>query len=156
MNRTSVLAAAMNVRIAVERDVPEMHRLRMRVHENILRDASQVQPDHYLRMLNEHGRGWVCELEDRIVGFAVADLSRTNIWALFVDPNYEGRGIGRRLHETALDWLFDTGVPTVWLSTEPNTRAERFYTQAKWQYAGRQPNCEARYEMRRERWLTTR
>ena len=133
-----------------------MHRVRLSVRENILRDASRVQPEHYLQILNEHGSGWVCEVAGRIVGFVVADLTRSSIWALFVEPTYEGGGVGRCLHETALDWLFDSGATTVSLSTEPKSRAEHFYRQANWQYAGQQPNGEARYEMVRERWLTTR
>ena len=146
----------MNIRAAVERDIPEMHRVRLSVRENMLRDASRVQPEHYLQILNEHGRGWVCEVAGQIVGFVVADLTRSSIWALFVEPTYEGRGVGRCLHEAALDWLFDSGATTVSLSTEPKSRAERFYRQANWRYAGQHPNGEARYEMARERWLTTR
>jgi hypothetical protein len=52
-----------------------------------------------------------------------------------------------------LDWLFGTGFEQVRLSTEPGTRPERFYRAARWQYEGREPNGEARYEMSRESWL---
>jgi GNAT superfamily N-acetyltransferase len=149
-------AVAVNFRVAVEQDIPEMHRVRLSVRENVLRDASRVQPEYYLQKLNEHGNGWACEVAGRIVGIVIADFTRSSIWALFIEPTYEGRGVGRCLHETAFDWLFDSGATTVSLSTEPNSRAERFYRHANWRYAGQQPNGEARYEMIRERWLTTR
>jgi len=141
----------MDIRVAVVADIAEMHRVRMSVRENILRDASKIRIEHYRQMLDEQGRGWVCEMDGRIVGFTVADLARQNLWALFVEPGYEGRGIGRRLHEAALDWLFESGATAVWMSTTADTRAERFYKAANWQYAGRQPNGEVRFEMRRGR-----
>jgi GNAT superfamily N-acetyltransferase len=82
-----------------------------------------------------------------IAGFAVADLVRRNVWALFVDPQAEGRGIGRRLHDAMMDWFAAQGVERVWLSTDPGTRAEAFYRAADWQAAG-EYRGEARYEMR--------
>lgn len=130
-----------------------MHRIRMSVQENQLTDPTVVQPHHYREMLNEHGRGWVAKDDGRMVGFAAADLTRFNIWALFVDPGFEGRGVGRQLHETMMDWFFAAGAERVWLSTDHGTRAERFYQSAGWRYAGSQPNGEVRYEMSREHWL---
>jgi uncharacterized protein len=141
------------IRIAAEQDIPPMHRIRMSVTENRLSDPASVTAEDYRRMLTEAGRGWVYELDGRIVGFAVADLTRSNIWALFVDPPYERRGIGRGLHDTMLEWLFASGTPLVWLSTEPGSRAESFYRAARWQFRGKQRNGEARYEMTRQNWL---
>jgi len=34
--------------------------------------------------LTVKGKGWVCEIKNRIVGFAIADLQDNNIWALFI------------------------------------------------------------------------
>jgi hypothetical protein len=34
--------------------------------------------------------------------------------ALFVEPGYESCGIGRRLHDTMMEWFFAAGVPEVW------------------------------------------
>lgn len=129
-----------------------MHRVRMSVLENPLRNPDLVQPHHYEAMLERRGRGWVAKLGGRIVGFAIADLERSNVWALFVDPEAAGRGIGRRLHDTMLDWMFAADADYVWLSTEAGTRAEGFYRAAGWRYVGLEPNGEARYEMTREKW----
>ncbi len=142
----------MQIRLATEVDIPEMHRIRTSVRENRLANPSLVQPRDYLTMLAEHGRGWVAESDGRIIGFAVADLSRRNVWALFVDPASEGRGAGRQLHDAMMDWMFAAGAEEVWLGTDPGTRAERFYRSAGWRFAGGEPNGEARYEMSRDEW----
>jgi len=147
---------AMLIRPARQSDIPEMHRVRMCVRENVLRDPSAVTPEHTREMLvsRGRGRGWVCEIDGRIVGFAVGDLRASNVWALFVEPGYEGRGIGRQLHDAMLDWMFESGAERIWLSTDGGTRAERFYRRAGWQAAGMQPNGELRFEMSGERWAS--
>jgi uncharacterized protein len=142
-----------HIRIAEEQDIPQMHRIRMSVTENRLSDPSSVQPEDYQRILQKSGRGWVCEVGGHIVGFAVADLERSNIWALFVDPQYERRGIGRGLHDAMMEWMFSSGASNVWLGTESGSRAENFYRAAHWQLRGKQPNGEARYEMSRQSWM---
>lgn len=144
----------MHIRQATVADVAQMHRVRMAVHENRLGDPAWIQPRDYEAMLTERGRGWVAEADGRVAGFAVADASRANVWALFVDPDAEGQGIGRRLHDAMMEWFFGAaGAERVWLSTDPGTRAERFYRTAGWRFAGVEPNGEARYEMTRGDWV---
>lgn len=140
------------IRIAAEADIAEMHRIRLAVRENRLADPSAVQADDYRRMLAEHGRGWVAETEGRLVGFAVGDRTRGNVWALFVHPEFEGHGAGRMLHDAMMDWFFAQGAGSVWLSTDPGTRAEAFYRAAGWRPAG-EYHGEARYELSRQDWL---
>ena len=141
------------VRVATRVDFPAMHQIRMAVRENVLSDPARVQPSDYAAILEAGGRGWVAELDGRMVGFAVADLARSSVWALFVDPGFEGRGAGRRLHDTMMDWFFTAGADRVRLGTDPGTRAEGFYRSAGWRPAGDEPNGEVRYEMSREEWL---
>ncbi len=146
----------MNVRPASTEDIPDMHRVRMSVVENALSDPASVQPEHYRTMLLERGRGWVAEVDGRIVGFAVADLSRSNVWALFVEPAHEGRGLGRTLHSAMLDWMFQSGTELVWLSTTPGTRADRFYRAAQWVCTGAHGPDEVRFELSRAAWESQR
>jgi GNAT superfamily N-acetyltransferase len=68
------------------------------------------------------------------------------IWALFVRPGHEGGGIGRALFAAACDALFGAGSRTLRLSTDPDTRAERFYRAAGWREAGRAPEGELIFE----------
>lgn len=143
-----------SIRVATEADIPGMHRVRVSVKENTLSHPDRIGPADYRAMLLKDGRGWVCELDGEIAGFAVADLKRANVWALFVAPEYEKRGIGRRLHDTMLDWMFDTdpALNTVWLGTAPESRAEGVYLAAGWERIGLQPDGEIRFEMSRARW----
>lgn len=143
----------MNLRVATNADLAELGRVRMSVNENRLSDLSVLNPEDIDRILGD-GSSWICEVEDRIVAFAMADRLNANVYALFVEPGYEGQGIGRRLHDTMMDWLFEVGVPEVWLSTDPRTRAERFYRRAGWTAEGTRPNGEIRFTMSRKRWLT--
>ena len=136
----------MPLRPATPEDVDAMHRVRMAVRENVLSDPAAITPRHYLDMLGRRGRGWVVEEGGEIVAFAVADQSRRNVWALFVAPGHERRGHGRALHDAMMAWLFSQGDETVWLGTEPGTRAERFYRAAGWREAGRRPDGEIRFE----------
>jgi GNAT superfamily N-acetyltransferase len=143
----------MHIRTASVEDIGEMHRVRMSVRENQLADPALIQPHDYAILLAS-GRGWVAEVDGRVAGFAVADRERWNVWALFVDPLAEGRGMGRRLHDAMMDWFFaEADAERVWLGTDPGTRAERFYQAAGWRSAGPAPNGEACYEMSRAEWL---
>lgn len=143
------------VRVATEADVEEMQRIRRAVRENRLADPAAVQDHHVREMITERGRGWVAEVDGRVAGFAIGDLAGANVWALFVDPEFEGRGLGRRLHDAMMDWLFAAGLERVWLSTDPGTRAETFYRAAGWSPAG-EHRGEARYELSRAAWLARR
>lgn len=137
----------MPVRVATLDDIPAMHALRLAVRENVLSDPARVQPQHYRRMLEEDGAGWVYEEGGRITGFGIADHRRRNIWALFVAPGCEQRGIGRSLLAAMVSWLCERSGQTVWLSTMPGTRAERFYRAAGWRQTGVEPSGELRFEL---------
>lgn len=145
-----------SIRVARSDDIPEMHRVRVSVRENRLSDPDRVRPGDYRALLERGAGAWVVEVDGRIRGFAVADPDGANVWALFVEPAFEGRGIGRRLHETMMDWLFATGAQVAWLGTGPGTRAEAFYKEAGWRLAGAGENGERRYELSREEWKEIR
>jgi GNAT superfamily N-acetyltransferase len=124
--------AALHYRRARATDIPAMSAIRLAVTENVLRDRSKVTTPMYQDYLHLLGRGWVCLRGRRIVGFACASRADASIWALFVDPRHEGRGIGRKLLGFAVDWLFAIGKPEVTLETGKGTRAERFYGASGW------------------------
>jgi GNAT superfamily N-acetyltransferase len=144
----------MRIRVATEGDISEMGRVRMSVRENRIASVSSLSPGDTERMLRGDGRGWVSEIDGRVVGFAIADLSGANVYALFIEPEYERRGIGRLLHDTMMDWFFSHMVSSVWLSTDPGTRAENFYRKAGWIATGTEANGEIRFELSRDGWLT--
>lgn len=134
------------LREALIEDIPAMHRVRLAVRENILTPGA-IREEHYIPEITVSGRGWVITESDRVVAFAVGNKETANIWALFVDPEHEGKGYGRRLHAAMVEWLFLQGVQRIWLSTEPGTRAQRFYEAAGWRFRRNLPNGEHFYEL---------
>ncbi|MCL9805721.1 GNAT family N-acetyltransferase, partial [Flavobacterium amniphilum] len=113
-------------------DIDQIQVVRNSVKENTLSDPGLVTNKDCEEFMFERGKGWVCEIDNQIVGFAIADLKENNIWALFLDPAFEKKGIGRKLHQIMMDWYFSQTDEKVWLGTAFNTRAEQFYRQAGW------------------------
>ena len=138
------------IRQATERDVQPMNRLRLLVRENVLSDPALVTEAMTAEAISATGRGWVYEQQGKILGFSIALRQDPSIWALFVHPDHEGRGIGRELYEAAVDWLWDEGAEKIWLSTGPATRAERFYRDRGWQVAGTLANGDLKLELHRQ------
>lgn len=123
------------IRKAVTADIPRLMEIRAGVRENVLRDPSRVTAADYAWFVENQGI-FVWVEDARIVGFSAADPRNGNIWALFVEEAYEGRGIGRALFARACDALDAAGCPRIWLTTWPGTRAERFYRAAGWHMTG--------------------
>ena len=139
---------------ATKNDFPAMHRVRMSVRENTLSNPNLVTEKDYLEMLETGGKGWVCFDGNKLSGFAIVDLKKRNIWALFVSPGSENQGIGKKLQKRMLDWSFaQPDVESLWLSTAPGTRAEQFYQKTGWQKTGLTASGEIRFEMSRDTWL---
>jgi GNAT superfamily N-acetyltransferase len=127
-----------------------MHRVRTSVRENRLTSIVLTETD-YTDAIEVRGRGWVVDIDGVVVGFAVGNATNGNLWALFVDPRHEGQGYGRHLHDTVVEWLWTYGLDQLWLTTEPDTRAQRFYEAAGWQCVGRAENGELRFELHHPR-----
>lgn len=121
-------------RLARENDIPGMTAVRLGVGENRLSDPAWLTRQLWLDALDGSGNAcsWVCEVDGRIVGFSTGRIRESDIWALFVDPGFEGQGIGSRLLELATDWLAGQGVGTVVLSTTERSRADAFYQRKGW------------------------
>jgi GNAT superfamily N-acetyltransferase len=139
-------------REATLQDIPQLSFVRMSVKENVLNNPALVTEQHYVAYLTVRGKGWVCETAGRIVGLSIGDLHDNNVWALFILPGYEGKGIGRELLSLLLNWYFGHTSTRIWLSTAPGTRAEAFYRRFGWKDAGLQPNGEQRFELTAEEW----
>lgn len=143
----------MHFRQATLNDIPQIQVVRNSVKENMLYDAALVSDIDCEEFITRRGRGWVCTMDEQVVGFAIADLQEDNIWALFVHPAHEGKGIGKRLYQLMLDWYFAQGKTTVWLGTAPGTRAATFYKNAGLQQTCMHGSKEIIFEMTGEEWL---
>ena len=134
-------------REAKTEDIDKMHTIRMSVQENRLSDPARITPEDYELMLTERGKGWVCDVEGDILGFAIVDLQEAQVWALFVLPEQEGNFIGRMLHDMMISWCFSRGIPKLTLTTAPDTRAEKFYQKSGWQKIGTTDTGEVIFEL---------
>lgn len=122
-----------------------MHRLRTSVRENRLSDPNRITEASYLPYITG-GSAWVAETEDGIAGFAAVDAPATSVWALFVDPDAEGAGIGRALHIRMLEWAREQGISRLSLRTEGGSRAAQFFNRAGWTEAGIAADGEVLFE----------
>jgi GNAT superfamily N-acetyltransferase len=140
----------MSIREAEIADIPAMHRIRMAVRENVLTNPLAVQEADYEPYLSPPNKGWVCEISNNIVGFSIVDVKGNEVWALFVDPEHEGQGVGGRLHDILVNWYFSQNEEELILGTEEGTRAEKFYTQKGWKVSGQKSNGEIIFKMHRK------
>ncbi|MCB0443363.1 MAG: GNAT family N-acetyltransferase [Flavobacterium sp.] len=145
----------MIIREAKVDDIKQIQIVRNSVTENTLSNPDLVTDNDCEVFITLRGKGWVCELDNEIIGFAIVDLQENNIWALFLKPKFEKKGIGQLLHNTMLNWYFAQTKEKVWLGTAFNTRAEKFYRKAGWTAVGTHGSKEIKFEMTYSDWLAT-
>ena len=141
----------MNFRQAIPEDIPQIQIVRNSVKENHLSNPNLIPDDLVEEFITKRGKGFACEIDKKIVGFSIVDFVENNVWALFLLQEFEGKGIGKKLHQLMLDEYFSKTKETIWLSTEVNSRAEIFYKKQGWKNAGFHGN-EVKFEMSFEDW----
>jgi GNAT superfamily N-acetyltransferase len=145
-----VTNGAIVFREATGADLPGISRVRTSVVENALTMAQLeergITNASVAASFLKDSKGWVALQGEEIVAFSIADRAAQSIFALFVLPGYEDRGIGGTLLDSALRWLWDNGVERVWLTTGPGTKAVRFYQKRGWTCTGHGPRGDLRYE----------
>jgi GNAT superfamily N-acetyltransferase len=126
------------IRKAVRADYPRISEIRLSVRENILATSKYEGVDRTANWIFDNAAFWVWEEDGAIQGFSAADPRNGEIFALFIHPAYERRGIGRALLPLSCQILRDGGHAVATLTTEPGTRAERFYRRDGWTEIGRE------------------
>ena len=134
-------------------DISQIQFVRNAVKENMLSDPALVPDKDVEEYITNRGKGWVCETANKIIGFAIVDLIENNVWALFILPEFEAMGIGKKLHRIMMDWYFVHTHEKIWLGTEPNSRAENFYRMQGWTEVGVHGKGEIKFEMDFNTWL---
>ena len=134
-------------------DIWQIQIVRNAVKENMLSDPALVPDKDVEEFITNRGKGWVCEIENVIAGFAIVDLVENNIWALFIHPDFEAKGIGKQLHRIMMDWYFVQTQEDIWLGTAPNSRAEIFYRMQGWKEIGVHGKGEIKFEMSFKDWV---
>ena len=125
-------------------DLFTLKHIRDNVRENAL-VSLRIDLEDYERAMFKDGTGWVCEVDGKVVGFVCGRLVQGDIWALFLDAKFEGRGIGNQLMQLIETWMFSQGLDTIVLSTDPGTRAQRLYERRGWKNAGLNEGGELRF-----------
>ena len=133
------------LRPAVVEDMPGLWEVRYSVTENTL-TPGRISDEELRASIEEDGRGWVVEREGVILGFAIGLADNGNVWALFVRPEAQGRGIGSALHGAMIEWFATQPVRVLWLTTGAETRARSFYEARGWHCVGDAGKGEVRYE----------
>ena len=125
------------LREATTDDIPEIFKIRVATRENVMTEddlrKSGITPQSVEKLLETCCNGWVTEYDHRVAGFCIANAQKGSIYALFVYPEYEGKGMGRLLMDAAVNWLWSQGVDQIRLTTATNTRADGFYQYLGWQ-----------------------
>jgi len=140
-------------REAIAADMPGIARVRFAVGENLL-TPEQLQERGITKAsvaasFLTDAKGWVAVHRNEVVALSIANRKKASIFALFVLPAYESRGIGSRLLDFAIQWLWDNGTERAWLTTAPDSRAARFYERRGWPAAGLDSSGDVRFELGR-------
>jgi GNAT superfamily N-acetyltransferase len=135
---------SMKIRLAKPEDVPELFEVRLSVTENLMTMQEMatlgITPATLTDMIESGAAcGWCVESDDEIVGFSMAKQSGREIFAVFVRPEYEGRGFGSALLDKAVNWLLQANQKPIRLNTEPGARAFKFYKKRGWRETGLSP-----------------
>jgi GNAT superfamily N-acetyltransferase len=133
------------LRQAVAADIPGIWQVRYSVEENTL-TPGRISDEDVREAIEDTGRGWVIEEDGRIKAFAVGNARTGNVWALFVNPDAQGRGHGTRLHVELLAWFRTHSIDRLWLSTGTEARARKFYDKMGWVCVGQYGTDEVKYE----------
>jgi len=130
----------LTIRLATDADIARIYQIRFSVSENLLSDPSLVTAEHVGWFIEQEAL-WVWHEADGLVtGFSGCDVRDGTVWALFVAPGHEGKGIGRALLNQACDALREAGHAAATLTTGAGTRAERHYRADGWSVIGTTAN----------------
>jgi ribosomal protein S18 acetylase RimI-like enzyme len=119
-------------------DIPKLFLVRTATDENPLTleelaELDITEASVKAKLLGSY-KGWLCEEEGQVVGFAIGDRSSGEMWVIAVLPSHIQQGIGSELLTRVDDWLFSEGCSQLWLTTDLDTklRAYSFYRKHGW------------------------
>ena len=124
------------LRVATPEDASALLRVRTSVVENHLSlaqlaDRGITQASLVNALTDAEPCAWVAESAGQVVGFSMVDSDSGSVFALFVQPSHEGRGVGGALLAHAEAALFRQHEQ-IWLETARDSRAERLYQARGW------------------------
>lgn len=128
----------MNIRRATVEDVDAIFDVRTCVIENHMSEAQLAEMGVTREstrqvILDDSLPIWCAFEKDSMVGFASIKIEDSELFALFVRPECEGKGVGSALHDAAVNWWFEYHPnEPLNLNTEKIARAFTFYQKRGW------------------------
>lgn len=144
------------IRTATLDDIDTLFAIRTSVVQNHLSREQMtdlgITPLGLAQSIREATCVWIAEVEGKPAAFSMVDLEAGEVFAMFVLPAYEGRGLGRRLMAVAEAALFEHH-DTLYLITDgrDSIRANGFYQRLGWSVVDRVDGDDVRYEKSRAR-----
>lgn len=131
--------AANIVRLASANDVSAIFAVRTSVRDNYLSYDDLYElglTEGVLKDFIASSCVWVAEVNAQVVGFVIADVEGGCVFAVFLLPEHEGRGMGRLLMAEAESHLF-IRHQKIWLETDGReaVRANGFFRKCGWRPA---------------------
>ncbi|NVZ18391.1 GNAT family N-acetyltransferase [Pseudomonas costantinii] len=142
------------VRLATLVDIDTLFAIRTSVVQNHLSREQMtdlgITPQVLADSIREAPCVWIAEVDGRPAAFSMVDLAEGEVFAMFVQPAYEGHGLGRQLMAVAEAALFECH-DTLFLITDgrDEIRANGFYQRLGWSVVGRVDGDDVRYEKSR-------
>ncbi len=141
------------IRVATPADIDAIFDIRTSVRENHLSHEQLAEmgitPDAIQLAMQQAPCVWVAEVQGVAVGFAMADIDDGCVFAAFIRPEFEGRGLGRKLMEQAEALLFQHHRQ-IWLETAQASRASGFYQRLGWVEVEQLAHGDIRMEKHRQ------
>lgn len=144
----------MLIRVATPDDIDTLFAIRTSVVQNHLSreqmTALGITPQVLADSIRAAPCVWIAEVEGRPAAFSMVDRAAGEVFAMFVQPGYEGQGLGRRLMEVAEAALFEQHE-RLFLITDgrDEIRANGFYQRLGWSMVDRLEGDDVRYEKSR-------
>jgi len=133
----------MKIRELEKSDINDILNIRVSTKENhfSMEDLAEVgvTAEAIAEWLDDSVKGWICEIFDKPVAFALADGKTAEVLVVACYPEYEKKGIGKKLMLKLHDWLWSNNHDEIWLwsDPDPNIRAYGFYRKLGYQPTGK-------------------
>lgn len=127
------------IRLITEQDIDDLFEVRVKTRENLLTreqlSSMGITPASVAQMMQTTHRGWLCEVDNQVVGFVMGNKQTGEMWVIAILPEHENKGIGKALMHHVETWLWEQGHNTFWLTTDidPTLRAYGFYQHLGWE-----------------------
>jgi len=127
------------IRKITEKDVPALFPVRIVTRENRMSleelAVIGITIDSMQAAIRGSHKGWLAEEDGKVVGFAMGDYEAGELTVIALLPEYENKGLGKKLLNNVEQWMQSKGCKSIWLTTDTDTslRAYGFYLKQGWE-----------------------